>query len=98
MHGDNTDAALCHHINRDGAVYAAGQQGDHAASRANGQTARARLRRAVDIRREVADLHIYQKLRRVHIGPKMREPVMQQPPDILRQLDRPHGEPFIRAP
>ena len=97
MDGYAAHSAPCYHPGGDGAVYAAGEQGDGPAVRADGQSAGALGRGRVDVGGVVAHLKVHDELRVTDVHLRLRVCLGQQAADVLGELDAGQVEALVRA-
>ena len=90
-------AALGHHPRRHRAVNAAADEDRGLAARSDGDSARALLRLAVDIRAEIADLHPHRHIRFMDVHRQIGESVQQARAHLGGNFRRREREFFIGA-
>ena len=83
MHAFQLHAALCNHIARNRRIDTARKQHRRASARSGGQSARALHSRSVNVRREIADFHIDDIRRIVHVHRDLRECLGNSAADFL---------------
>ena len=97
MHSLDLHAPLGDHIGSHRGINAAGQQAHGSTAHTGGQSARTRLRRAMNIGCQVPNLHIYRIFRMVHVHLHSGMGFRQSAADLLGQLNGGHGEPLVRT-